>query len=180
MEELQFWKAVVMDQDNFLERLVTLLSENQIPYCVIGGVAINAYSDPVVTLDLDLVIAIAELGRAEDLLSQSFNIKRFPFSLKISSPNSRLRVQIQLDPRYAEFVTNASPQKVLNLVLPVAHPRDLLKGKLWAYQDPERRPQKHYKDFSDMARLVEAYPELRQDLPPDILAGLIAARLLAP
>ena len=34
-----------------------LLHENEIDYCVIGGLAVNAYVEPVVSLDLDIIIA---------------------------------------------------------------------------------------------------------------------------
>ncbi|MFN0146581.1 MAG: hypothetical protein ACKVT1_08730 [Dehalococcoidia bacterium] len=47
MGELAFWKAVVADTSNFLERVIQLLEENGVRYCVIGGVAVNAYVTPV-------------------------------------------------------------------------------------------------------------------------------------
>ena len=59
---LEFWKAVTVDRADFLESLVALLREQGIRYCVIGGQAVNAYVAPVVSLDLDLVVA--EIGRA--------------------------------------------------------------------------------------------------------------------
>lgn len=173
MEELDFWKTVTVDHADFLAQLVNMLNENKISYCVIGGVAVNAYSDPVLTLDLDLVIAVEELGRAENLLTREFTVKRFPHSLDIESPNSRLRVQIQLDPRYADFVTRATQQEVLNLVLPVASPIDLLRGKVWAFQDNTRRASKRQKDLADIARMLEEFPNLRDSVPPEILSQLV-------
>jgi hypothetical protein len=61
MQELAFWKAVIVDESNFLEEIVTLLSENQIRYCVIGGQGVNAYVEPLVSLDFDLVVAAEQL-----------------------------------------------------------------------------------------------------------------------
>lgn len=174
MEELAFWKAVTVDRADFLEQLLNTLQENKIPYCVIGGVAVNAYTDPVLTLDFDIVIAVEELERAEKLLAEKFSVKRFPHSLNVASPNSRLRVQIQLDPRYAEFVSRATPQEVLNLVLPVASAADLMHGKIWAFQDDARRASKRQKDLADIARLLEEFPELRASVPQEILARLIS------
>ncbi len=173
MEELAFWKAVTLDRADFLEQLVNTLNENKVPYCVIGGVAVNAYTDPVLTLDFDIVIAVEELERAEKLLAEKFTVKRFPHSLNVESPNSRLRVQIQLDPRYASFLSRATPQEVLNLVLPVANPTDLLRGKVWAFLDDKRRPSKRQKDLVDIARLLEEFPELRASVPREILSQLI-------
>ncbi len=42
MQELAFWKAVVVDESNFLEAVVGLLADNNIRYCVIGGQGVNA------------------------------------------------------------------------------------------------------------------------------------------
>ena len=50
---------------------------------------------------------------------------------------------------------------------------DLLRGKIWAAQDPTRRGSKRQKDLTDLARLLEAYPHLRDQVPPEILSRLI-------
>lgn len=173
MEELEFWKAVTADHADFLQEFVARLNDNRIAYCVIGGVGVNAYTDPVLTLDFDIVIAVAELERAEQLLAANYTVKQFEHSLNIPSPNSRLRVQIQLDPRYAEFVSRAAPQEVLNLVLPVASPADLLRGKVWAFQDNTRRASKRQKDLADIARMLEEFPDLRVQVPTEILSQLV-------
>ncbi len=169
MQALRFWKTVTVDKSNLLERLIALLNEHGIRYCVIGGVAVNAYVEPVVTLDLDLVVAVEQIERAQALLEQSFQVKRFEHGLNVSLPDSKLRVQIQTDSRYSDFVKRSAPREVLELVLPVASLEDLVQGKIWASQDPTRRKTKQQKDLLDIARLVEAYPELRSHVPADIL-----------
>lgn len=52
-----FWKLVVADQTDFLDRLLDGLAARGIRFCVLGGQGVNAYVDPVVSLDLDMVIA---------------------------------------------------------------------------------------------------------------------------
>ena len=104
----------------FLTKLIELLDRHGIQYCVIGGQAVNAYAKPVPRHDLDLVVAGDDLGRAADLLSSRFELKRTPHSLSVSSPNSDLRVKVQLDPRYAEFLERAEEAEVLGVTLPVA------------------------------------------------------------
>jgi hypothetical protein len=89
--------------------------------------------------------------------------------LNISLPDSKLRVQIQTDSRYADFVNHSSVREVLDLVMPVASLKDLLRSKIWAAQDPIRRKTKQQKDLLDVARLLEAYPQLRSQVPPEIL-----------
>jgi hypothetical protein len=65
MRALEFWKTITMDQTNFLERLITLLDQRGIQYCVVGGQAVNAYVEPLVSLDLDLVVAVEQIEEVE-------------------------------------------------------------------------------------------------------------------
>jgi hypothetical protein len=173
MRAQAFWKAVTADQTDFLTRIIALLTEHGIRYCVLGGQGVNAYAEPVVSLDLDIVIAVDQLAEAERLLEQEFMIERFPHSLNVSAPGSDLRVQIQTDPRYLPFVGRATVKNVLGLSLPVASLEDVLQGKLWAVVDPERRPSKRQKDLADIARLLEAHPELRGQIPAEVLEKLV-------
>jgi hypothetical protein len=173
MQALTFWKTIIMDEANLLEQLLALLAEHNIHYCVIGGQAVNAYVEPVVSLDLDLVVAVDQLDHAESLLAQSFKLKHFPHSLNVSLPGSDLRAQIQTDPRYAPFVKRASRREILGVMLPVAGLEDVLQGKVWAAQDPDRRASKRQKDLADIARLLERYPHLHNQVPAEILARLI-------
>jgi hypothetical protein len=173
MQALTFWKTVVVDKADFLERLVTLLTEHRIRYCVVGGQAVNAYVEPLVSLDLDLAIASGEIERLEKLLGPPFVVERFPHSLNVTLPGSDLRVQIQTDPRYSGFTQSAEEREVLGLSLPVARMEDVLRGKIWAATDATRLPSKRQKDLADIARLVEAFPRLRELVPPELLARLI-------
>lgn len=172
MHALDFWRTIAVDSTNLLESLVSLLAEQHIDYCIIGGQAVNAYTEPVVSLDLDIVVAAGEIGLVESLLRERFKVEEFPHSINVSDPGSDLRVQIQTDPRYATFTERAETKQVLGLVLPVASVEDVLKGKIWAASDPERRASKRQKDLADIARLLEAYPELRPQVPEEILARL--------
>ncbi len=72
MEALAYWKAVTADKTGFLERVIAVLAESSVRYCVIGGQAVNAFVEPVVSLDLDLAVATTDLPSAEDLLRQHF------------------------------------------------------------------------------------------------------------
>jgi hypothetical protein len=173
MRAVTFWKTVTADQTHMLERLISLLNDHGIRYCVIGGQGVNAYVDPLVSLDLDLVIAVEQLGQAESLLAESFRMERFPHTLNLSQAGSDLRVQIQTDPRYGAFVERAAPRQVLGMTLPVADLEDVLHSKVWAAQDPARRSSKRQKDLADIARLLEAYPQLRRHVPQEILSRLV-------
>lgn len=173
MRALTFWKEIIVDRENALEDLVNLLEENGIRYCVIGGQAVNAYAEPLVSLDLDLVVAIDQLDQVESLLAGSYQVKHFPHSLNVFLPDSDVRVQIQTDRRYASFPERAIQGNILGLTLPVANLQDVLRGKVWAALDPTRRASKRQKDLADIARLLETYPQLRTQTPEEILNRLI-------
>ncbi|NCC34619.1 MAG: hypothetical protein EOM24_21770 [Chloroflexia bacterium] len=172
MQALTYWKTVTMDHTDLLERFIALLNEQQIRYCVIGGQAVNAYVDPVVSLDLDVVIAVEQLELLQQLLAAHFSLKRFPHSLNVGLSGSDLRIQIQLDPRYADFPQRSDIQNVLGLDLPVASLQDTLQGKIWAALDPEQRSSKRQKDLADLARIIEDYPDLRTQVPTELLDRL--------
>jgi hypothetical protein len=173
MQALDFWKTITMDKSNLLERFIASLEQHGIDYCVVGGQAVNAYVEPLVSLDLDLVVAVEQLDQVESLFKSEYRIQRFPHSLNISLPGSELRIQIQTDPRYADFIHHAQPREILGLVLPVASLEDVLTGKVWAAQDLGQRGSKRQKDLADIARLLEAHPELRSSIPEEILARLL-------
>ncbi len=172
MHAATFWKTVTADRSNFLGNLVALLEEHAIPFCVIGGQGVNAYVEPLVSLDLDLVIAAERLPDVQALLGFRFAVASFPHSLNVSSPGSNLRVQIQTDPRYFPFVERAGRREVLGVSLPVAALEDILQGKIWAAGDEQRRPSKRRKDILDIERILESYPHLRDRVPAEILARL--------
>ena len=173
MRAQAFWRTVVADHTDFLGRVIALLVEHGIRFCVLGGQGVNAYAEPVVSLDLDVVIAVDQLPDAERLLGEEFTVERFPHSLNVSASGSDLRVQIQTDPRYEAFLAGAREYDVLGLRLPVAKVEDILQGKIWAVFDPARRPSKRQKDLADIARMIEVYPELRQKVPGEVLARLV-------
>ena len=173
MRALEFWKAIVADESDFLSTLVRLLADHGVRYCVIGGQAVNAYVEPLVSLDLDVAVAADDLARAEAILAGSFPVERFAHSLNVAQPGSDLRVQVQLDPRYQPFVARAELRDVLGLRLPVAAVGDVLRGKVWAALDPDRRPSKRQKDLADISRLLERFSDLRSQVPPEILGRLL-------
>ena len=168
-----FWKAVTVDRADLLDRFLAVLRDRQVRYCVIGGQAVNAYADPVVSLDLDVVVAVADRAELERLLAAEFSVVRFAHSLNVSSTGSDLRIQIQTDPRYDAFVSRAVEHDVLGVTLPVASIEDVLRGKIWAVEDPTRPASKRQKDLADIARLLERRPDLRSQVPESVLAHLL-------
>lgn len=162
----EFLQAVANGETDLLQVFLDLLREAGADHCVIGGLAVNAYAEPVVSLDLDVVVATDRVDRvAEAAAGRGMKVERFPHSVNLSSHGSDLRIQLQTDPRYQEFIPRAEERRVLGYPLRVAALEDVLQGKLWAYQDESRRGSKRQKDLADIARLVETHPELAERLP---------------
>jgi predicted nucleotidyltransferase len=166
----ELFARVVKDRSGFREAFFSFLEDNRIGYCVIEA---NAYVEPLISLDLDVAVAIEDLDRIETLLSQRFRVEKFEHSINASAADSDLRVQIQTDPRYAAFVQRATAREVLDLTMQVAAVEDVLQGKLWAFLDETRRASRRQKDLADIGRLIEAYPHLRERVPPEVLDRLI-------
>jgi hypothetical protein len=173
MDQRAFWKAVTVDRSDLLDRVLAALREEHVSFCVIGGQAVNAYVDPVVSLDLDLVLAGDDVARMVPLLERRFHVERFAHGLNVSSGDSDLRVQIQLDPRYCAFIERAIERVVLGERMPVAAMEDVLQGKIWAALDPGRRGSKRLKDLADIARLIEYDSRLRSHVPKELLDRLL-------
>jgi hypothetical protein len=172
MKALSFWKSVTMDKADFLEDLLALLRDRGILFCVIGGQGVNAYVEPLVSLDLDLAVAVDQIDQVRKLMQDRFHAEEFEHSLNVSAAGSNLRVQIQTDPRYDGFVERSAVREVLGLQLPVASLEDVLQGKIWAASDPLRRGTKRRKDLLDIERILEANPNLRDRVPGEILRKL--------
>jgi len=168
MTKKEFMNLIANGQEDILQKLLDLLNKMKIGYCVIGGLAVNAYVEPVVSLDLDLVVVAESLNKVFQAVGKLFNVEKFPHSINLSSGKSDLRIQLQTDPRYQAFLSRASLKDVMGYKMKVATIEDVLQGKIWAYTDEERRKSKRQKDLADIFRLVEAYPNLINLLPESI------------
>jgi DNA-binding transcriptional regulator YiaG len=148
--------------------LVRILDKHG-PWCLIGGLAVNCYVEPVYTLDADIVVVSAELFRTkEELIAAGFSLQEFPHSLNAKMGDSDLRIQFSLDPRYQEFLRDTNSMSVLDEQVPVASLVNVTQGKIWAWRDKTRRPTKRKKDELDLMRILEAHPETRAVMPEEI------------
>jgi hypothetical protein len=142
-------------------------------WCLIGGLAVNCYVEPVYTLDADLVVVASELPAIKDeLIYAGFSVEEFPHSLNARMAKSDLRIQFSLDPRYQSFLSDTAVREVLGQQVPVASLTNVVRGKTWAWGDSERRLSKRKKDELDLIRILEAYPEIRDLMPSEITKQL--------
>ena len=169
----EVFRAVANGRVDVVKLLLELLRDAAAPYAVVGGLAVNACAEPVVSLDLDLVVVAdridAVMGAAAE---RGMKVERFPRSVNLSMAGSDLRIQLQTDPRYQEFVDRAEPREVLGYDMQVAALEDVVRGKLWAFSDATHRRSTRQKDPADLMRLAESHPEVRTMLPPEIVDEL--------
>lgn len=173
MTAKDFLKAVAKGRQDVVQILLNVLGRADANYCVIGDLAVNAYAEPVVSLDIDVVVAVDHIDKvAEAAAARGLRVERFEHSVNLTAAGSDLRVQLQTDKRYQAFIPRAAPREVLGYRMNVAAVEDVLQGKVWAWQDGQRRRSKRQKDLADIMRLIESNPALESRLPPDVRAHL--------
>ncbi len=160
--------AGLTGHDNDFQLVAEALKAAGEPFCLIGGLAVNHYVEPVVTLDADFAVS-GHAQAAPALRERGFKVEEHPHSLNAQLPGSRLRVQITLDARYRSFPSRAVPGEVFGVRLPVAALEDLVQGKLWALADPQRRASKKAKDKADLIRICESHARIINLIPPGLL-----------
>jgi hypothetical protein len=172
MTAAEIYESVTNGGASDFAELVTVLNENK-PWCLIGGLAVNCYVEPVYTLDVDLVVVAANLEQiGREVEAAGFRVKRFEYSMNAQRPGSELNVQFTTDVRYQDFLARASEREVLGHRIPVASLEDIVRGKVWAWQDEQRRSTKRKKDELDLMRIAEGHPQLRQSIPARIVEQL--------
>ena len=148
-------------------RMVDCLERSDIPWCAIGGIAVNHWAaEPMVTQDLDFVVATDAIDRTVDALEkEGFRSEKFQCSINFKG-HSKVSLQLSTEDFYRDYPARAVPADVHGILLRVASLEDTLKGKIKAWSDAERRQSKRIKDLGDIARLVESHPALWDVLPP--------------
>jgi len=168
MTSRDFMNAVANGKTDVVQALLDVLEDLGVEYCVIGGLAVNTYVEPVVSLDLDVVVAATHVDKVCAAMGKHFGVRRGAHSVDLTSSASDLRIQLQTDPRYQGFLGKATAREVLGYELRVAAVEDVLQGKVWAYSDTQRRRSKRQKDLADILRFTEAYPALETALPASV------------
>ena len=59
----EFLNSLANGSADILQQFLDLLDKLKIDYCIIGGLAVNAYADPVASLDLDLAVTLDETNK---------------------------------------------------------------------------------------------------------------------
>jgi hypothetical protein len=168
MTEAEVFEAITGSGSSDFALLVSILKRYG-RWCLIGGLAVNCYVEPVYTLDADIVVAAPQADSIKnDLEKAGFSVSEFPHSINASMKGSELRIQLSTDPRYQDFLDDTKVMDVLGEQVPVASLDNLVQGKIWAWTDESRRPTKRKKDELDLMRILESYPQTRDKMPQAI------------
>jgi hypothetical protein len=158
MTATEIYESVTNGGASDFAEVVAVLNQYK-PWCLIGGLAVNCFVEPVYTTDVDVVVVAA-------------NLKPIERELKAAGFRSKLIVQFTTDARYQEFLTNVTQEEVLGVIIPVASVENIIRSKVWAWQDMTRRLSKRKKDELDLIRIAEAHPKLHGLIPAEIVKQL--------
>ena len=169
MTARQFYDWQTAGGGGDVQLMVEALERAEIPWCMIGGLAVNHWAaEPMATADVDLVVATERIEEAVRLLEEAgFRAKRFEWSINLQG-HSKISVQISAETVYRSFPERAVLADVHGILMRVASLEDTLQGKLLDWRDAQRRPSKRQKDLADIARLAEAHPEIAHLIPSEV------------
>ena len=159
-------------KERALEQLVKVLNSEKTPYAIIGGIAVQIFSqEPRTTRDIEVALASYEDIPRTALEAAGFRRERgFAHSENWRAPGAeprkrRTAVQFMVDKLTPGAVERAQTQRIRSLRLRVAALPDLVRLKLEAAEEPRRRASKRQSDVADVIRLLEEHPELVKQVP---------------
>jgi len=172
MTATEIFESVTNGGSSDFALLVRILDKHG-RWCLVGGLAVNCYVEPVFTMDADIVVTSTELSAIQaELIANGFSVEVYEHSVNAQMKGSQLRIQFTIDQRYQEFLADTKAKDVLGERVPIASLENIVRGKIWAWSDPKRRLTKRKKDELDLIRIAESYPELRKMMPPVISGQL--------
>ena len=159
----------VDDKEKVLAGLVEVLESIGTPYAVIGGVAMQLYTEePRTTADLVIALRSHDDLPREELEAAGFSpdgVHEWSENWRGPAPagtsrKQRVAVQFSSDPLMVAAVAHAEKASVGRFSFQLATMPDLILLKLAAAEEPKRRTSKKIHDVGDVVRLLEDHPEL--------------------
>ena len=157
------------DKENVLASLIDVMRHEAIPYAVMGGVAVQLYTEePRTTADVDIALHNRDDIPRESLVKAGFTYDgsyRWSENWRAPAPASthrrrRISVQFSADDLMSASVDRAVEVRAGDLSFPLVTMDDLILLKLAAAEEATRRVSKRQQDVTDIARLLEEHPEL--------------------
>ncbi|MCG3135709.1 MAG: hypothetical protein HMLKMBBP_03442 [Planctomycetes bacterium] len=154
-------------KERSLAAIARILAATRTRYAVIGGIAVQAWSEePRTTLDIAVAVASWDAFPRAAFEAEGFSrAGRHAHSENWVGPDGT-PVQFAADPAFAAAVDGAVERAFSGGTLRIAPVVELVRMKLVAARDPARRRSKRLLDLSDAVRLCEQYPETGALLSP--------------
>lgn len=145
--------------------LCRVLRDTQVPYAIIGGLAVQVHQQEArTTLDIDIAVVSRESIPRDALIAAGFRISgTFKHSENWLAADDT-PVQFTDDPLLAPAIEVADEIVIEDVPLRVIRVVDLMHEKLRAGSDPERRRSKRLRDLADAQTLIEENPALEREL----------------
>jgi hypothetical protein len=144
------------DQLAALLDLVRALTAAEVPYALIGGIAVGIQSaSPRATDDIDVAAATAVPRErvVSSLESAGFTTRgSFEHSVNFRHPGGE-PVQVAFDPFFDAMIDRAEDVEVAGVIVRVVTKADLIATKERAARDPARRKSKALRDQADIELL---------------------------
>jgi hypothetical protein len=155
--------------------LARVFHDADVPYAVIGGVALQMWSaEPRTTIDLDVAVRSYDSFPRVALQRAGFVPDKPSHSEAWTGPDGA-PVQFTDDAAFAQAVRHPEKRKLVDVVLHVAPVVEIIRAKLRAADDPARRRSKRMQDMTDAVALAEQHPAVAKKLRPDERRRLASA-----
>ena len=150
------------DQLTALVDVASTLDEAQIPYALIGGIAVGIHAAaPRATADIDIAVP-TEVSREKvvsTLTEEGFTLKaEFPHSINFRHRSGE-PVQVAFDSFFDPMIARADSVEIAQRKIRVVRKDDLIAMKERAGLDPARRKSKALRDQADVELLRGDVPE---------------------
>lgn len=166
-------EMIVSEEKTFYSDFLDILEDCRIYYCLLGGIAVNCYTDPLENQDLELVVKSDQLDALILTLKKQFIVERTADYFKVYEKPQTTQVRILLGDRYQPFVGRAQLHNILDFEYPVASLKDVLKAKEWSAMGKNTRPTERQKDLADIARILAVKPSMDKSLPMKLRKQLV-------
>jgi len=155
-------------KEQTLHLLIDAFIDEQVPYAIIGGVALQAHtSDPRTTVDID--VAVPDRADIPVVALEARGFQRtgsFEFTENWKSPDE-IAIQFSTGQTWAGVVARAEVHFAFGKPIRFLTAVDLVRAKLAAATEPGRRKSKAHQDAVDIEVVLEEHPEILDHLTAD-------------
>ena len=168
---------VQQDKRATLHAIVQMFSDHDVPYVVVGGLAVQLYNlETRPTVDVDIVSLrdpFNKLKQAEPWSRYGFELvfdrRRF---IKLKHAASNVEVDINVDTRFARVLEGPTIELVGGQPIAFCSPARLALTKLRTQRsDWPRDPRKRLQDRADLMGVLRSHPEIADELRHDPLTN---------